>query len=248
MTVSPKVLIVVPRFINKPGDFYQFPLGLAYIAAAIKNAGFSVAGLNLNYSDKDEVEAVREYVADNSIDVVMSGGLSPFLPSIDKIFSGARLANESVLVVAGGGVVSGDPVAAHKLMKIDIGVIGEGEEAVVEILEEYKNQTNNYGDIKGIVYKENDQVKQTPSRNAIKDLNSIAWPLFEIFDIEKHINNQNPLDHHFFQNNVDNNPRSIDMITSRSCPFMCTFCFHPVGKTYRERSVDDVIAELKWYI
>ena len=89
---------------------------------------------------------------------------------------------------------------------------------------------------------------KTPARNAIRDIDSISWPNFDIFDINKSIDRQSPLDHHFFQNNIDNNPRSIDIITSRSCPFMCTFCFHPVGKKYRERNVDDVISEIKTYI
>ena len=41
-------LVVVPRIVNTVGDLYQFPLGIAYISASLKSAGFAVFTLNLN--------------------------------------------------------------------------------------------------------------------------------------------------------------------------------------------------------
>ena len=240
-------MIVVPKFVTRVGDFYQFPLGLGYIAGAIKKSGYDVSGLNLNYFDEDESDVVDRYVRENGVNIVMSGALSSFLPSLQKVFAGSRKANKDIFNVVGGGIVGADPVVVPKIMDINLGVIGEGEECVIEVLREYEANTKNWASISGIVYAEDGEVKQTSNRSALKNIDQLAWPEYEIFNIKEHIEGQGPLDHHFFQVQQDSAPRSIDMITSRSCPFMCTFCFHPVGKTYRERSVDDVIAELKVY-
>ena len=241
------ILIVVPRFVRTVGEFYQFPLGLAYIAAIVKQAGYRVLGLNLNYLETSESEAVQSFVSQQNISIVMSGGLSPFIESIRNIFQGARLANPSVISIAGGGVIGGDPSAALEVLDADFGVVGEGEETIIELLDALTNRQTDFADIPGLVFKDGGSISQTQARKAIRELDSLPFPEFDIFEIERHIDAQNVLDHHFFQNRVDNKPRSIDIITSRSCPFMCTFCFHPVGKTYRERSVDHVIEEIKLY-
>jgi hypothetical protein len=97
----------------------------------------------------------------------------------------------------------------------------------------------------GIVYKDaQGNIHQTLPRPQIKDLGLIPWPDYELLETEKNISNQRALDSYFFHSHPGSNPRVIDMISSRSCPYSCTFCFHPVGKTYRERPLDDFFAEL----
>ena len=44
-----KILIIVPRFINKFNEHYEFPLGLAYISSYLKHNNFNVNVLNLNH-------------------------------------------------------------------------------------------------------------------------------------------------------------------------------------------------------
>jgi len=39
--------------------------------------------------------------------------------------------------------------------------------------------------------------------------------------------------------------RPYPIVASRSCPFQCTFCYHPLGKKYRQRSVDSIMSELE---
>lgn len=243
-----RVLVVVPRFVRSFGDFYQFPLGLAYIAAAAKKSGHTVYGLNLNHVFGSEVELVEAKVRELSIDACLTGGLSPFLPAVRKIFVGARYGNKDILNIAGGGVVSSDPLISLDLMDIDVGVIGEGETTIREVLNCHERGLD-LAQVEGIVYRnKKGEVVQTAHRKPIMDLSQIAWPEYDLLGFGEHLHLQRPLDHHFFQTHRDSKPRAIDMITSRSCPFMCTFCFHPVGKVYRVRPLYDFFNELKRYI
>lgn len=243
-----RLLIVVPRFVKNFGDFYQFPLGLAYVAAALKRAGHEVHGLNLNHCFGRVEELVAAEVKRLNIEACATGGLSPFLPEIQKVFVGARRGNPHVINIAGGGVVSSDPEVSPDIMDINIGVVGEGEVVICDALGAIENGRD-LRDVRGIVYR-NDKgaILRTANPDPVMDLTHFAWPDYELLGFGKHLHLQRPLDHHFFQLQNGNTPRAIDMISSRSCPYSCTFCFHPVGKVYRERPLDEFFAELEMLI
>ena len=243
-----RVLVVVPRFVSKPGDFYQLPLGLGYIAAVLKQAGHDVRGLNLNHHDEEVAALVERTVREFDSDVVATGALSPFLPAVQEIFASARAAKPSVVNIAGGGIVSSDPEIAPDMMDVDVGIVGEGEATVVDLVDAIATGRP-FEDVNGVVFKNKDgKVVQTPPRDSIMDLGTLPWPDYELLEIDRQLDTQRPLDEYFHMAHPDNRPRAVDMITSRSCPYSCTFCFHPVGKVYRERPLDDVFAELEFLV
>ncbi len=238
------VLIVVPRYNAGWGEYYQIPLGLGYIASAMKKAGHAVTSLNLNHCHGTIEELLAAKVAEVNPDVCASGSLAPFLSVLRKIFSAARQAKPDIINIAGGGMVSGEPEMSLSVMDIDVGVTGEGEQTVVELLD-HMEKSKELHNVNGIVYRNRDgKVVQTPPRTPANDLGQTVWPDYELLECEKNLDNQHPLDSYFLHSLPDSRPRAIDMITSRSCPFNCTFCFHPVGKVYRERPLDDFFAEL----
>jgi radical SAM superfamily enzyme YgiQ (UPF0313 family) len=229
------------------GEFYQLPLGIGYIASAIENAGHEVLGLNLNHVKGEISKIVEDFVRKEKPNVLASGGLSVFLDLLSDIFTSARKGNPDIVNIGGGGVVGGEPGVILDALDIDYGIIGEGEHTIVHLLELIDQaRFDEMHTVQGIVFRtKNKKTQRTGERTQEKKLEKFFWPNYELLDVVHNIKNQRPLDQYFFQAEPNNNPRSIDMISSRSCPFKCTFCFHPTGKTYRERPFDDFFAELK---
>jgi len=242
------VLLVVPRYNAKWGEFYQIPLGLGYIASAMKQAGHMVTSLNLNHYQGTVEELVFAKISEVNPDICATGSLAPFLSALKAIFTAARKAKASIINVAGGGLVSGEPEMSLHILDIDIGVVNEGEQTIVELLD-CMEKSRELDTVSGIVFRDQSgNIVQTPARTPLRELGQIAWPDYELLECAKNISNQRALDSYFFHSHPESSPRVIDMITSRSCPYSCTFCFHPVGKVYRERPLDDFFAELDMVI
>lgn len=237
-----KILLVMPRFVKKYGQFYHFPLGLAYIAAALKSAGYEVVGLNCNHSNAPPETLVEQAIRQHDPDVCATGALSPYLPRVQEIFRTARRVKPSIINIVGGGVLSSDPEAGPEIMDIDYGVVGEGEETIVDLIRTLQTGGEPQA-VQGIVLRDrHGQVRRTAERPPILDLETIAWPDFDLFDFEFLLD----LSKHYSYGLAitGGNARLAMMTTSRSCPYYCTFCFHPSGKTYRERPLDDFFLEL----
>jgi len=83
-------------------------------------------------------------------------------------------------------------------------------------------------DIDGLIYADvSGKIIRTAQRKAITDLDSLPWPDYEGFDIEKQLEAMLPTDENYLH--MHDKPRMLPMISSRSCPFTCSFCFHPLG-------------------
>lgn len=236
-----KFLLVMPRF--QPFGFdYDFPLGIAYISAALKASGVNVRCLNLNHDPRLVDEPVAEAVAEFDPDVCGCGGLSPHYPVVREVFEAARKAKPEIVNIVGGGVFTGAPDIMTELLDIDAGVVGEGENTVVEFAAAL-GEGRSLDEVRGLVFKGPEgRFVTTPKRAVFKELDSLTWPDLAGFGIEKAFENQLPNDSRLYD--ATDLPRALPMISSRSCPFSCTFCFHPNGRVYRERGLDDFFDEL----
>jgi radical SAM superfamily enzyme YgiQ (UPF0313 family) len=106
------------------------------------------------------------------------------------------------------------------------------------------NPDAGWGDILGLSWRDLEgKIRHNPDRPLSDDLDAIPFPAHHLFKIERYTN-LNPL-----TDGLDPNARAYTIVTSRGCPYKCTYCSKPItGDTWRGRSVESVVAEWRWLV
>lgn len=220
----------------KTGIGYYFPIGLGYIASVLLKKGNDVILLdpeveNLNY------EGIKSFLKKNSPDII---GISCATPNFMNASDIAKMIKKefNIPVVLGGVHASALP---NQIIKnhpeFDILTIGEGEFSFSEICDYYENKIKSLEDINGIAYKDKFGIKKTKPRRLIENIDSLPFPARHLVDMTKY-----KLSVH-----VDLGKKSVTILTSRGCPFQCTYCasYLTMGKGFRVHSAEYVIKEIE---
>jgi len=242
-------LFVYPKVVEHD-QLYDFPLGLAYVVANLKKNGFNVHCLNLCHHNDPAEHVLSEIINRNKIDVLCTGVMSVYWNEISQLLDTAKKIKPDIITVLGGSIVTATPELALENLSFDYGVIGEGEETMVELAKALCSQQEP-ANINGLIYYDkNRKMVLTAARAPIDDLDSLPYPDFEGLGYDKWLqlkwSQYNPINGLFFD--IFDRPKISDIITSRSCPYRCTFCYHPLGSKYRQRSVENVFKEIDFLI
>lgn len=228
-----KVVLVYPFFhpANDNSIFRLPPLGLGYIATALKNHGFLVELVDCTFLQfKEAVEKIKQAKAQ------IIGFYCMFSMKKTTIEMAQRLKEECGrdcgLFVVGGPLPSWAPDSF--LDVFNVVVVGEGEETMLELAESVA-KNKELKNIKGVVFRDGKQVIKTEPRKFIADLNSLAFPARELFDNKAY--KKYYLDKFGYS--------TTSMLTSRGCPFSCDFCSRPIfGADMRSRSAENIVDEV----
>lgn len=234
-----KTLLVIPRYnlTNKINYDYPFPLGLSYIYSSIKNKGYEVDCLNLNHHNGTVEEIIEEKLQSKKYNVVCSGHTGMGYSVIEKIINICKNHNSKPKTIIGGPIVTSEPKIVFESLKPDFAVIGEGEITIIELLDSIENNKN-LSEVKGIIYWKDNKLKITNPREIISDINILPIIDFKGMGFEEQLDNRD----NFFA--IDY-PRIYPILASRGCPFRCTFCYHTLGERYRQRTIENVMEELR---
>lgn len=112
------------------------------------------------------------------VDVVgLYGGLTSTIPRLYKI---ARFYKDrGIITIAGGQHFVEDNIAEALHSCVDYVVIGEGEEAIKELLQMIEGKRN-ASEVKGIAYLHNGEVVRTPERKPLMDFDKLPLPDFSL--------------------------------------------------------------------
>ena len=232
-----KILMVV---YDNDSYMTSFPMGLAYLAAAARNAGHEVSVYQQDiYHWPDE--HLTNYLDNNEFDVVevsVIGGYYQYqkLLSLSKAINASKNRGHFKYTIGGHGPAS-DPEYFLRKTNADLVGIGEGEITFVEIMEAFEGKRS-LDSVDGIAFiDEKGTYTRTKPRELIQDLDSIAWPAYDLFDMTYYTLMRYP--------NIRANERSISMLSGRGCTFACNFCYR-MDKGFRPRSAESIIKEIEF--
>ena len=248
-----RVLIIVPTVaysLQYPAfvSMVAFPAGLAYLASAVRKAGFEVFGLNPNNAPgyDSAAQMVRQRLdaalRDIQPDVVCTGGLCGDYAFLRDVIRITRETAPNVPIILGGGIISYDTEFIFQQLRPDFCVVGEGEEVLVSLLTTLRSGERQYGGIPNLGYWEAGVARFTQRNFHYGDLNQRAFPNYDIFG-GRELMVDYPADPYLFRF-VRPKPRAMVIVTGRSCPFRCTFCVHENIIPYRARSIENVLQEI----
>ncbi|MDI9569380.1 MAG: radical SAM protein [Pseudomonadota bacterium] len=242
------VFIIVPRFkeTDELTRIYTpmfIPLGLAYISATLKRAGIKTSILNLNLCRDAVEERIKQSLSREDYRLVLTGGLSVHYKAVKRCVESIRKHAPQAKIVLGGGLISSQPELMWEHLRPDYLVIGEGEEAIVDIVK-CCEQNEEPSIIDGIGYASQEgELILTRSRSPIENIDALPWPDYESIGLDAVLDQMLPSQSSIYD--VLDHPRAYPLTASRSCPYQCTFCFHPIGNKYRQRSITNVMEELR---
>ncbi len=211
-------------------------LGLGYIAAVLEREGFDISIIDsrpLNTQEEELVGMLKE--ANPQIIGITATTLS--YPNACSVAKKIKDALSGVFLVLGGPHMTAIPEEAMQNSNFDIGIIGEGEYAFLELAKQIQENSLQLEKIEGVAYKENGRIKITQRAGYIDNLDKLPPPARHLYPDLK------------YYKPVAASYRKLPfahMMTSRGCPFGCTFCDRKVfGNKFRARSVQNVLEEIE---
>jgi anaerobic magnesium-protoporphyrin IX monomethyl ester cyclase len=261
-------LIYPPRILENQWNFEKranIPLGLAYLAAYLERKGHKVKIIDAIIEGINEIheidiegqkrkylgldyETLRNKVEEFSPDLI--GVSFPFtFFSISSYKLVEELAKLKKPIIAGGAHATVRPIECLNNKNIDFVAFGEAEETLLELVnllerksEDNKPNSKELSKILGLGFKIKNKIKINPRRLFIQNLDSLPFPAWHLLSMEKYQDLAKNK-----QTARKSNKRWMTVLTSRGCPFQCTFCSgrEIMGLKWRYRSPENVLKEIE---
>ena len=226
------------RWPHRRGDkVLTFPIYLAYAVSVLKSEKFDVLGIDAVEKDFDIKSFVEEIKKINPKIIF----LEISTPSIQSDLETAKQLKENTNVIV--ALMGPHATYFHKEILeqynfVDICIRNEFEFSVKEICKAIKS-SKSLKDVLGITYRESSRVIINKNMPMIENLDEVPFPDRNDFKLES------------YQQAFYGGKKTALIISSRGCPYQCTFCLWPdtlYGHKHRERSPKNIVDEIEYLI
>ena len=236
-----KILLVNPS-ITKSEVYAKYsagapclpPLGLCYLAAVLLQNGYVTKIIDCVAEDIS-TEKLKEEIKEYDPNIVGVTSTTVSYNAAKSLLQEIKELDPDIVTVFGGAHISALPdETMMECESLDIGVFGEGEYTILEIVERL-NGEQSLEDINGTIIRNNGRIIMNEPRMAPEDMDDIPFPSRHLLkDLKAY--SHTPFRGAKFV---------TTMITSRGCPFKCAYCDQSVfGRVWRHHSAEYVLSEI----
>jgi anaerobic magnesium-protoporphyrin IX monomethyl ester cyclase len=204
-------------------------LGLGYIASVLEQHGYAVQFIDM-FGSNITLQKLKFLLSPTPPRYV---GITTDVATLNPARAIARVLKElypNCVIIVGGYNIGVYPDEIIGNSQFDIGVVGEGEMTIIELMETIETG-GNLDAVAGIVYKKNGRIVKTPPRDVIRDLDSLPYPARHLMPLKKYISS------------ISKSRYMTTILASRGCPFNCIYCIR--DHDYRSRSPKNVVDEIE---
>ncbi|OIO34858.1 MAG: hypothetical protein AUJ70_00115 [Candidatus Omnitrophica bacterium CG1_02_40_15] len=241
-----RILLVRPQYrglyklikANAKKNLVVPPLGLLYVAAMLEKSGEQVEIIDGEIESFTIRELALEAVK-RKPDLIGVGATSVDF-HLAKIFAEEIKKCSDITVILGGphATVLPDKVLQENSC-FDFLVRGEGEVTSVELVRVLKNSGKaGLKSVLGISYKMGRDIIHNPDRPLFNFQKDCVWPARHLLKLNKYM----------FPSPKKGMRQMTVVQATRGCPFGCIYCYKMFGHVVRQRSISDVLAELKYVV
>lgn len=228
-----RILFVKPARLRSYSPAVVPPLGLLYLASVLRERGRHQVQVLDCRLEGERTQAVVRRVQDFEPDVVGLSVLTFEMEHAAELVNAIRAVRPHVPIVVGGPHPTAVPLETLSALGADAVVVGEGEEVITPLVEALAARET--PDLPGVVTARHRDgaVAYAP----VPDLDRLPLPAWDLVDFERYARFPCP---------SPLRSRFAVLITSRGCPWQCTFCHRIHGKRHRRRGLASVAAEIAW--
>jgi len=206
------------------------PLGIAYLAAVLEEAGHDVRIID-GIAEKKSIEQIAGKA--QHFDFV---GVTACTSFAKRAYESVKAVKEisDAPIIFGGPHATVLPLEVVENQDIDFVVAGEGEYTILELVNALE-KGKEVEKVKGLYFKKGKKVQFTGERQFVKNVDDIPMPARHLLQM------------HLYTGSESRSRRlpSHSLISSRGCPFNCSFCGHIFGRNFRPHSPERVLQEME---
>jgi anaerobic magnesium-protoporphyrin IX monomethyl ester cyclase len=233
---SPRRILLIRPHRNSYSHSLMPPLGLMYLAAHLRRNGDVDVRIIDMPATGTEYHEISQIIGDDDPDWVGISALTFESEGLHQLAALAKAVRPDLPVVVGGPHPSAYTRQVMEDASIDYAVIGEGE-ITAGRLDRALAEGDPVGQIQGLAWREHGELRINPHGDYIDDLEALPFPAWDLIDIPRYRS--------FDRMSHSGIGDYMVVFTSRACPFKCTYCHEMFGKSFRKRSPEHVLAELR---